>query len=68
LFGDKAVAPYRVLYTGFVMLGTVISLDLVWAMADIFNGLMAFPNLIGLLLLSGIVVHQKLPEPISVPG
>ena len=68
LMGDKAVLPYRVIYTGFVMLGTVISLDLVWAVADIFNGLMAFPNLIGLLLLSGIVVHQKLPEPISVRG
>jgi len=66
LFSDKAVVPYRVIYTGFVMLGTVISLDLVWAVADIFNGLMAFPNLIGLLLLSGIVVHQKLPKPISV--
>ena len=68
LFSDKAVVPYRVIYTGFVMLGTVISLDLVWAVADIFNGLMAFPNLIGLLLLSGIVVHQKLPEPINVRG
>ena len=66
LFSDKAVVPYRVIYTGFVMLGTLISLDLVWAVADIFNGLMAFPNLIGLLLLSGIVVHQKLPKPISV--
>lgn len=66
LFGDKAVVPYRLVYTGFVMLGTLISLDLVWALADVFNGLMAFPNLIGLLLLSGIVIHQKLPEPINV--
>lgn len=65
LFSERAVIPYRIIYTGFVMLGTAISLDLVWAMADVFNGLMAFPNLIGLLLLSGIVVHQKLPKPIS---
>ncbi|UOD49299.1 alanine/glycine:cation symporter family protein [Orrella daihaiensis] len=66
LLSEKAVVPYRFVYTGFVMLGTTISLDLVWALADVFNGLMAFPNLIGLLLLSGIVVHQRLPEPISV--
>ena len=65
LFGDKAVVPYRILYTSFVMLGTLISLDLVWAAADVFNGLMAFPNLVGLLLLSGIVVHKKLPAPLS---
>lgn len=65
LFSEKAVVPYRVIYTGFVMLGTAISLDLVWALADVFNGLMAFPNLIGLLLLSGIVVHQQLPKPID---
>lgn len=65
LLGEKAVVPYRVVYTGFVMLGTLISLDLVWAAADVFNGLMAFPNLVGLLLLSGIVVHKRLPAPLS---
>lgn len=65
LLSDRAVVPYRVVYTAFVMLGTVISLDLVWAVADVFNGLMAFPNLIGLLLLSGIVVKQLQPTPIS---
>ncbi len=65
LFGTRFAAPYRVLYTAFVMLGTLISLDLVWAVSDVFNGLMAFPNLIGLLLLCTIVIHQKLPEPIS---
>jgi alanine or glycine:cation symporter, AGCS family len=65
LLGEKAVVPYRVIYTGFVMLGTLISLDLVWAAADVFNGLMAFPNLVGLLLLSSIVVHKRLPAPIN---
>jgi AGCS family alanine or glycine:cation symporter len=65
LLGEKAVVPYRVVYTGFVMLGTLISLDLVWAAADVFNGLMAFPNLVGLLLLSGIVVHKRLPAPLN---
>ena len=66
LFGEDVVGPYRITYTGFVMLGTLISLDLVWAVADVFNGLMAFPNLIGLLLLSGIVVKQLQPQPLSV--
>jgi len=37
----------------------------VWAAADVFNGLMAFPNLVGLLLLSGIVVHKRLPAPLN---
>ncbi len=40
------------------MLGTVVTLDLVWAVSDVFNGLMAFPNLIGLLLLSGVVIKE----------
>jgi len=66
LFGERAATPYRIVFTGFVMLGTLVSLDLVWAASDVFNGLMAFPNLIGLLLLSGIVVQKKLPEPINV--
>lgn len=40
------------------MLGCVIGLDLVWAIADIFNGLMAIPNLIALILLSGVIIQE----------
>ena len=40
------------------MLGTVASLDLVWSAADTFNGLMAIPNLIALLLLSGVIIKE----------
>jgi len=58
LLGSKAVKPYRLIYTLFCMLGTVVTLDLVWAVSDVFNGLMAFPNLIGLLMLSGVVVKE----------
>lgn len=47
---------YRGTFGVYVLIGTVAQLDLVWAMADVFNGLMAFPNLIGLLGLSGVVV------------
>ncbi|MCX5591762.1 sodium:alanine symporter family protein [Alcaligenes endophyticus] len=58
LLGDKMIIPYRIVYVASVMLGTVASLDLVWAASDTFNGLMAVPNLIALLLLSGVVVRQ----------
>ncbi len=58
LMGDKAVMPYRIIYVATVLLGTIASLDLVWAAADTFNGLMAIPNLIALLLLSNVVVSE----------
>jgi AGCS family alanine or glycine:cation symporter len=59
LVGERVIKPYRVLYTAMVLVGTLITLDLVWAMSDVFNGLMAFPNLIGLLLLSGLVIKNN---------
>ena len=49
---------YRVLFLITVYLGAVISLDLVWNMADIFNALMAIPNLLCLLFLSGVIVKE----------
>lgn len=58
LLGKKAILPYRILWVLFVFVGSVFSLNLVWNMADIFNGLMAIPNLIALLLLSPIVVSE----------
>lgn len=58
LLGRKAVLPYRLVFTALVFVGAVTSLDLVWTFSDIANGLMALPNLIGLLLLSGIVVKE----------
>ena len=58
LFGDNAILIYRVIYVASVMVGTVVSLDLVWNLADTFNGLMAIPNLIGLVLLAGVVVKE----------
>lgn len=58
LLGQRAVYPYRIVFIIFVMLGTVASLDLVWAVSDVFNGLMAFPNLVGIALLSGVVIKE----------
>jgi AGCS family alanine or glycine:cation symporter len=58
LLGIKAVVPYRVLFVLAVFVGAVVKLDLVWTFADIMNGLMALPNLIGLLGLGGIVAAE----------
>jgi len=58
LFKEPAVKPYRVVFTVMVLVGATIELDLVWTFADIMNGLMAFPNLIGLLGLSRVVVEE----------
>lgn len=58
LLGEKAILPYRIIYIACVMLGTIATLDLVWNLADVFNGLMAIPNLIGLVLLAGVVVKE----------
>jgi len=55
---ERAVIPYRLVFAAIVLVGAVIQLDIVWAFADIMNGLMAFPNLVGLLLLSRVVVEE----------
>ena len=57
LFGDRAILPFRVIWVLAVPLGAIVSLNLVWALADIMNILMAIPNLIALLLLSPVVVR-----------
>lgn len=58
LFGSKSVLPYRWLWVGAVFLGAVAPLADVWNFCDIMNGLMAVPNLIALLLLSGVVAKE----------
>lgn len=58
LFGEKAVMPYRILFVIFVGIGATLKLNLVWTLADIFNGLMAFPNLIALLALTPVIVSE----------
>ena len=58
LFGTKAIKPYRVVYIAIIATAAFLKLEEIWALADIVNGLMAFPNLIALLLLSGTVVRE----------
>ena len=54
----KATNTYRVVFLITVYLGSVVSLDIVWNLADIFNALMAIPNLLCLLFLSGVLVSE----------
>lgn len=58
LFGERLMYIYRVLFVIAVFFGAGASLDLVWGLADVFNGLMAIPNLIGLLFLSGVIAAE----------
>ncbi|PIQ98216.1 MAG: sodium:alanine symporter family protein, partial [Nitrospinae bacterium CG11_big_fil_rev_8_21_14_0_20_56_8] len=58
LAGTRYVHHYRYLWIGFVFLGAVFKLDLVWNFSDVMNALMAIPNLIGLIYLSGTLVRE----------
>ena len=53
--GSRAIVPYRILFTLLIMVGAVVSVELVWALGTLLNGFMAFPNLIGILFLVGTV-------------
>ncbi|WP_304509256.1 alanine/glycine:cation symporter family protein [Anaerotignum sp.] len=58
LVGTKAIKPFRVVWVMVVFIGCVMSLKLVWNIADTLNAMMAFPNLIALLGLSGVIVAE----------
>jgi AGCS family alanine or glycine:cation symporter len=58
LAGSWTIIPYRCVFVVASFVGTVYSLDFVWTLSDLMNGLMALPNLIGLLLLSGVIVAE----------
>ena len=57
LFGHKAALPFRIIFTLVVPVGALAKLELVWNLSDLFNGLMALPNLVALLLLSPVVFN-----------
>lgn len=64
----KLLVYYRLVFVGIIFVGATATLDVVWTFADVMNGLMAIPNLIGLLGLSGVIVmetkrfHEKIKE------
>jgi AGCS family alanine or glycine:cation symporter len=55
LLGSWAIPLYRVVYVLCIFVGANMQLSIVWALADMFNAMMAVPNLVGLVLLSGVV-------------
>ncbi|TCK92612.1 AGCS family alanine or glycine:cation symporter [Natranaerovirga hydrolytica] len=57
IFGKKGITLYRILVLIFVIVGTTMQVDIVWELADTFNGLMVIPNLIALLGLVSLVVR-----------
>ena len=58
LLGERAILPYRIVFILAIFFGSIRSLDLVWGLSDVMNGLMALPNLVGLLLLSGVIARE----------
>ncbi|MGM9970923.1 MAG: alanine/glycine:cation symporter family protein [Anaeroplasmataceae bacterium] len=55
LFGDKAILPFKIIYVLLVVAGATLKIDIVWNLSDSFNVLMAVPNLIAVILLSGVL-------------
>ncbi len=59
LAGERTVRIYRAIFCGFVLLGAVLSMDIVWPLVDIMNGLMALPNMIALFFLLGVITVES---------
>jgi len=57
LFGSKTNIPYRLLFVVATFIGAIAKLSFVWTLSDVLNGFMAIPNLIGLLVLSGVAAR-----------
>ena len=54
----KAILPYRIIFICLIACGAFLKLEAIWVLADIVNGLMAIPNLIALLGLTGVIVAE----------
>lgn len=65
LGGETAEQLYMILYLLAVFAGCVCRLEMVWLVSDLWNGLMAYPNLLALLLLSGQVNYPEVKRPID---
>jgi AGCS family alanine or glycine:cation symporter len=58
LFGRRVVTPYRWIYCGLIFFGATSRVDTVWAWGDLMNGLQIFPNIVGVIGLSGLVASM----------
>ncbi|MDR2163215.1 MAG: sodium:alanine symporter family protein [Clostridiales Family XIII bacterium] len=78
LFGQRGRLPYRIVYIAFLFLGATVSLDIMWNLADALNALMVLPNIVAVLLLSGVITKDtrfylsgdnlKLPDETPIPS
>jgi len=58
LFGERSIPLYRALYSCVIIPGAAVKMEIVWLIADITNGLMVIPNLIALVMLSGVIIKE----------
>lgn len=58
LFGEKSIPVYKILWIGGILVGALVDLNTIWGVADILNGLMAVPNIVAVLLLSGTIAQE----------
>ena len=65
LFGKKAVVPFSLIVVVFVFFGSLLKVDLVWNLSDLFNGLMVIPNLMALIVLAGTVAKAAKGEKVE---
>jgi AGCS family alanine or glycine:cation symporter len=68
VFGPRVVLPYRWLYCILVIFGSIGKVDLVWAWGDLMNGLQIFPNLVGVIGLSGVAAAALAPRKAEPPA
>ena len=62
LFGQKGVKPFALIAVIFIFVGSLLKVELVWNLSDLFNGVMVLPNLAALLVLSGAVAKLSKGE------
>lgn len=58
LFGKKGVMPYKIIFIAILLIAPITALDLVWLLSDIFNALMALPNIVAILVLTPVIVKE----------
>lgn len=58
LFGAKSIMPYKLIFIGLIAVGPFLQLETIWVIADIVNGLMAIPNLIGIIALREVIKSE----------
>ncbi len=66
LFGEKGIVPFTILGIICIFVGSLLKVDLVWELSDLFNGLMVLPNLIALLALTGFIVKFAKGEDVKM--